>query len=110
MYYRCGLCHREILFPNVEYVSEIDGNRFILAHKCPCSPGRVFEDMCEVEHEALRRMLGGFRPALPYRAAPGKAFPLPPKMERQVLIFAWDLAQVTDVDEFLLFCSRPATS
>lgn len=106
MYYRCPACHTEITFARVEELGQIDGDVFHIAHKCECCDD-TFSYMCQVEHSALLRLLGGFRPVLPYRAAPNPSFILRPAMEKQILLFAWDVTQLADVDEFLLFCGGP---
>lgn len=107
MCYRCPSCHREITFPWVETMSQIDGETFCLSHKCPCLPEHIWEYTCQVDHAAIRRLLGGLRPVLPYAAAPAKPLSLRIEMERALMVFAWELALLSSVEEFLLWCSRP---
>lgn len=106
-YYGCQRCQYEIEFWQVEAMGRIDGAVFLLHHTCACQPGHVFERRMTVDQDALQRLLGSYRPVLPYRAAPGEAFPLHPDQERVLAIFRWECEQLESVDEFLLFAKRP---
>lgn len=105
--YLCPSCRREITFAWVEHMGRIDGDTFVLTHQCACSPLRLFSYRCEVDHSALRRLLGGLRPVLPYQAAPGGLVSLRPEMERSLIIFRWELSLLSGAQEFELWCTRP---
>lgn len=106
--YLCPRCRREILFSWVEYMGRIEEGQFVLMYKCGCDSNLLHEHNLEVEHGALKRLLGGLRPVLPYRAAPARACPLRPEQELQIGVFQWELEQLSGVREFLFWCRRPA--
>lgn len=106
VYYQCSVCGREVLFSSVEVMGRL-GESFTCHHTCDCTPGKVFERQFQTDEDAIRRLLGKLRPTLPYRAAPQRFVPMDPERERDIRVFGWECMMLRDVDEFLLFCSRP---
>lgn len=105
--YTCLRCKREILFQDVITMGAIEGDAFFLSHECWCTPDYVFERSFRVQHDAMKRLLGPFRPVLPYNAAPGEPLPLRGHHERRLAIFRWECQALESVEELLLFASRP---
>jgi hypothetical protein len=108
--YTCRSCQKEIEFWMVEYMSRIEDDAFTVRFRCPCVSHLTAPPYLEVRYKvhepALRRLLGGMRPRLPYHAAEKPALALDAESERQLRIFGWECEQLLDVDEFLLFCAR----
>lgn len=103
-YYPCT-CHREA---NVREMGAIRADEtFHLSWNCPCRLD-FYERAFIVHQGALRRLLAGLRPVLPYSAAERMAIPLKPVQESQLRVFRWECEQLEGVEEFLLFASRPA--
>jgi hypothetical protein len=97
-------------FCNVVMMGKVDleADSFFLEHTCSCTPGNyTFERNLRVSHEAIQRLLGDFRPVLPYSAADQEPLPLRGHHERTLTIFRWECEQLASVEEFLLFTKRP---
>lgn len=106
-FYPCG-CHREIKFANVlEMGAILENETFYLRWNCECRAD-AYDHSFRVDRNAMRRLLGGLRPVVPYRAAPGQPLPLRAEQERLLRVFRWETEQLESVEEFLLFASRPA--
>lgn len=105
--YACLRCRREIPFSAVLTMGVPESGTFFLSHECWCTPAYIFERTFKVDHDAMQRLLGPFRPVLPYNAAPGEPLPLRGHHERRLAIFRWETQHLESVEEFLLFASRP---
>lgn len=105
-FYWCANCHAEILFGTVCYMSKPEGNAFTLAHTCDCKPGHLFDRRFQVDHPAMKRMLGKLRPPLPYAAYPGSYLQLSEKDEKLLKVWAWEVEQLEGPVEFLRFTSK----
>lgn len=105
--YVCMRCHRQIEFATVSYMSNIDNGQFSVSHTCVCTPGHIFDRTFKVHHDCIKRLLGHFRPVLPYQAAEGEPLPLRAHHERRLAIFRWECEMLESVDDLLLFSTRP---
>ncbi len=103
--YRCSGCQRPL---ELERVTTADVERddngvtgwVVFGHYCPCSPGAVRDSRAWATHPAFVALFGS-QPWLPYRApfSYGAFVDDEPVLAR----WRWELGQVSDADELLLF-------
>lgn len=111
-YYGCQGCHREIKFSTVLQMGAVlhddsgHGPTFWLEWACVCRPDPL-DNYFIVEKSAIRRLLSGLRPVVPYSAAERLPLPLREEQEAKLRVFRWECQQLESVEEFLLFASRP---
>lgn len=105
--YVCSKCGDDLACERVIEVTGVGNpwagsvNKLIIRHTCPCAPGREIMAHYSPSPALLRRLLPGFT-GLPYRS-PFNHREVPeddPLMVR----WRWELEQLRDVEEFLLFC------
>lgn len=109
LWYVCQVCRTPLTFSNVLEMSKIEDEKFDLYYSCVCMPKHVISQKFMFNADALRSLLVGFRPALPYRAADLKEpYPLTNDDERAVRVFGWECGRLASVAEFELFATRPA--
>jgi len=72
----------------------------LFTHHCLCSPGDVLVSRCWATHPAFVALFGS-QPWLPYRAP--FAYVVVSDDEPVLARWRWELGQMGDADEFLLF-------
>lgn len=108
--YPCINCNEEITFERVVALTIRDRAGRVVDIRYTCCSGGFQERRFVYDVSALKRLLIGFHPKLPYVAAdyrPRRDPTLPRDMERAVRVFEWEVEHLDSVDEFLLLCSRP---
>ena len=106
--YVCEKCHRGLTFSHVLYMSRITDDAFMLGYTCPCTNNKtLMEQRFKVDRQAMKNLLQGLRPQLPYRAAPGPYLSLTDESEKCLQVFAFDLDGIETVEDFLRYCNGP---
>jgi len=103
--FRCSGCQRPL---ELEQVASADVERddhgvtgwVVFRHHCPCSPVGLRLSRAWATHPAFVALFGS-QPWLPYRAP--FAYGTVPDDEPTLARWRWELGQVADADEFMLF-------
>ena len=109
--YGCNNCRLAITFGNVLYMSKLNGESFTLGYVCTCTDEKtLMETRFQVDRQAMKRLLGGLRPHLPYRAAPGPYLSLSDEDEQRLKVAAFDLDGIVGLDDLLLYVDGPGSN
>ncbi len=112
--FRCSECRRALELERVAAADiERDDNGVtgwvVFTHQCACRPGHLIVSRAWATHPAFVDLFGS-QPWLPYRAP--FAYAVVADDEPVLARWRWELAQVVDADELLLFVddarTRPA--
>jgi len=103
--FACARCRRPL---ELERVAATDVERndggvtgwVVFTHHCACTPGTVIVSRAWATHPAFVALFGS-QPWLPYRAP--FAYGVVDDDEPVLARWRWELAQMADADEFLLF-------
>jgi len=103
--FRCSSCRRPL---ELERVAATDVERddngvtgwVVFTHHCKCAPGNLIVSRAWATHPAFVALFGS-QPWLPYRAP--FAYGLVADDEPVLARWRWELAQMADAHEFLLF-------
>ncbi|MGI8777307.1 MAG: hypothetical protein ACR2LJ_07940 [Acidimicrobiales bacterium] len=103
--FRCSGCQRPL---DLERVAAADVERndqgvtgwVVFTHHCPCSPGELVVSRAWATHPAFVALFGS-QPWLPYRAP--FVYGVVADDEPVLTRWRWELAQMADADELLLF-------
>lgn len=103
--FACSACNRPL---EIELVVSADVERkdgaatgyILFEHFCPCAEGTLHASRRLGSHQSFVRLFGT-QPSLPYRAS----FSWQGEQEKspEVARWAWELQQVADFDDFMLF-------